>query len=145
VRQDKLAVSGEQNTIRIFATHAGTLELTLDGHREKFKRGWAESVAGLAFSPDMCFLISTGSRQSGGDDPRTVRLWDLQTGDQVWRRFVKADSLAGDFSSDGHRLFVTVGAEIEIVELGDIAMAESAADRLTRAEAMLGAKWTTLF
>jgi WD40 repeat protein len=145
VRQDKLAVSGEENTIRVFATQTETLELTLDGHREKFKRGWAESVAGLAFSPDMRFLVSTGSRQSGGDDPRTVRLWDLQTGDQIWRRFVTADSLAADFSSDGRRLFVTAEAEIEVVELGDIAMAESAANRLTRAEAMLGAKWTMLF
>ncbi len=142
--RDKVAVSGEENTIRIFDAQTGALEMTLDGHREKFKRGWTESVAGLAFSPDMRFLVSSGSRQSGGDDPRTVRLWDLQTGDQLWRRFVTADSLAADFS-DGRRLFVTAGQEVLVVELAEIAVSLTAAERLARAEATLGATWTALF
>lgn len=145
VRKDKVAVSGEGNTIRIFDAQTGALEMTLEGHREKFKRGWTESVAGLAFSPDMRFLVSSGSRQSGGDDPRTVRLWDLQTGDQLWRRFVTADSLAADFSSDGRRLFVAVSEEVLVVELGEIAVSLTAAERLARAEATLGATWTALF
>ncbi|CQD20979.1 WD40 repeat-containing protein [Mycobacterium lentiflavum] len=143
--EGKVAVSGEENTIRILDAQTGALEMTLDGHREKFKRGWAESVAGLTFSPDMRFLVSSGSRQSGGDDPRTVRLWDLHTGDQLWRRFITADSLAADFSSDGCRLFVAVGEEVQVVEFGEIAVSLTAAERLARAEATLGATWTTLF
>lgn len=115
---DKVAVPGEENTIRIFDVQTGAPEMTLDGHREKFKRGWAESVAGLAFSPDMRFLVSSGSHQSGGDDPRTVRLWDLENGVQLWRSFVTADSLAADFSSDGRRLFVAAGEEVLVVEFG---------------------------
>lgn len=139
-----VAVSGEGNTIRILGRD-GEPELVIEGHREKFKRGWSESVAGLAFSPDRRMLVSTGSRQSGGKDPRTVRLWDVETGEQIWRRLVNADSLAAEFSSDGRRLFIAVGDEIQVVELGEISISLSPAERLAKAEEMLGAKWTSLF
>ena len=140
----KLAVAGEDNVIRIFDAAGGQPELVLDGHREKFKRGWTESLGGLAFSPDRRLLVSSGTRQSGGSDPRTVRLWDIGTGDQIWRRIVNADCLAADFSADGQRLFLATGSEIHVVELGEIGLGLSAAERLERAETMLGRKWIDL-
>jgi WD40 repeat protein len=90
----KLAIATGGSSITIISLNGEEPELRLDGHTETFMRGWTEFVGALAFDPQGDFLVSSGSRQSTGTDPRTIRLWDPCTGDQLMRISINADCLA---------------------------------------------------
>jgi WD40 repeat protein len=102
-----VATSG--SGITIVSTEDPSRQVQLQGHTETFKRGWQEAVGAPAFSPEGSFLVSAGSRQSGGKDPRTVRLWDPITGEQLLRIIVDGDCLAA--SVDPFSETICVGCE----------------------------------
>jgi serine/threonine-protein kinase len=66
----RLAFGDSENAIHVIDAYSGTLLFTLRGH--------ADFVEKVAFSPDGKLLASAGS---SGD--RTVRLWDMSTGQEV--------------------------------------------------------------
>jgi len=105
----RLAVATSGSGITIVSTEDPSRQVQLQGHTETFKRGWQEAVGAPAFSPEGSFLVSAGSRQSGGKDPRTVRLWDPITGEQLLRIIVDGDCLAA--SVDPFSETICVGCE----------------------------------
>ena len=85
--------SNYEKEIRIVEAASGTIVNTLSGHRT--------TVNDLSFSPDGVHLASVS-------EDRTVKVWDWQTGRQVWSEIAHANSSEHvAFSPDGQTLATT--------------------------------------
>jgi len=88
--------SNYEKEIRIVDAASGAIIKTLSGHRT--------TINGLSFSPDGVHLASVSS-------DRAVKVWDWQTGRQVWSELAHANSSQHvAFSPDGQTL-ATAGAD----------------------------------
>lgn len=137
----KLAIATGGSSITIVSPDDQEPELRLDGHTETFKRNWTESVGALAFDPQGDFLVSAGSQQSGGTDPRTIRLWDPRTGDQLMRIPIDADCLALAVDPFSDTICAGYGDKVSLVPFHRWLLSSDTAAIRTRLEGMLGSSY----
>jgi len=104
-----LASAGcEDATVRVWNVHTGEELHVLVKHHQVASNGQSDGhAAGVAFSPDGKLLAT-----SGGD--QLIRLWNVDSGDEIdrWKSEVYVDAIA--FSSDGKRLAGAGGAKVVV-------------------------------
>lgn len=133
-----LAVPVQDTGIVVLSTVTGEVIHRLDGHTDTFKRGWHEDVGALAFDPEGEFLVSGGSRQSGDDDPRTIRLWDLATGDLLLRVLTDGDCLAAAVDPFSGHVCVAADQRLLVLPLPRFLLADDTAHLKRLIEGYLG-------
>ena len=116
-------------------------ELRLDGHTETYMNNGRESVGALAFDPRGDFLVSAGSRQSGGTEPRTIRLWDPRTGDQLMRIPIDADCLALSVDLFGETICAGYGDKVSLIPFRRWLLSPDTAAVRKKLEGILGSSY----
>lgn len=101
------AFGDSQDEIHLLVAESGAERATLRGHND--------FVEDVAFSPDGALLASAGSSQD-----RTVRVWDVVTGQQVRLLEGHTGGVAGvAWSPDGKRLVSGGGHELRVWDMTD--------------------------
>ncbi len=90
-----LATGDGTGMVQIRHPHTGEVVKSLEGHQG--------GVVDVKWSTDSRLILSTSP------DDGTVRLWEVDTGEEVWRADVDGAPLVGAISPDGTRLAATVG------------------------------------
>ncbi|WP_225826530.1 WD40 repeat domain-containing protein [Streptomyces naphthomycinicus] len=129
-RPVRLATAGTDGTVRIWDPLAGEqLGRPLTGHQ-----GWVWAVCGLPATPDGG--IAEGTLLASCGDDRTVRVWDLRTGEQVGAPLTGHTStvfcvcVLPDPDHPGHSLLASAGSD-GVVRTWDPATREEVGEPIT--------------
>ncbi|MER5224562.1 WD40 repeat domain-containing protein [Streptomyces flaveus] len=129
-RPVRLATAGTDGTVRIWDPIAGKqLGQPLVGHH-----GWVWAVCGLPATPDG--TISEGTLLASCGDDRTVRIWDLRTGEQVGEPLTGHTStvfcvcVLPDPQDEGRSLLASAGSD-GAVRIWDPATGEEVGEPIT--------------
>ncbi len=140
----KLAIATGGSSITVTSPDGQEPELRLDGHTETFMSNGRESVGALAFDSQGDFLVSAGSRQSGGTEPRTIRLWDPSTGDQLMRIPIDADCLALSVDRFGETICAGYGDKVSLIPFRRWLLSPDTAAARKKLEGILGSSYEYL-
>jgi WD40 repeat protein len=137
----KIAFATRGSSITVVSPDGQGPELRLEGHAEIFVHNRRESVSALAFDPQSDFLVSAGSQQSGGKEPRTIRLWDLHTGDQLMRKTIDADCLALSVDPFSDTICAGYGDKVSLIPFHRWLLSTDTAAARKKLEGILGSAY----
>ena len=137
----RIAIATRGSSITVISPDGQGPELRLEGHAETFAYNRRESVSALAFDPRGDFVVSAGSQQSGGKEPRTIRLWDVRTGDQLMRIPIDADCLALSVDPFGDTICAGYGDQVSLIPFHRWLLSPDTAAARKKLEGILGSAY----